>query len=81
MALGTGQSNDVGMYRRLNALKARNPGLKISLSLGGWSFNDADATKRIFSNLVASKANRATFITKAVAYCRKYSLDGLDFDW
>lgn len=75
------QPNDVGMFRRLNALKLRNKGLKISLSLGGWSFNDAPSTKQIFSNMVSRASNRAKFITNAIAFCRLYNLDGLDIDW
>jgi chitinase len=59
---------------RLQALKARNPRLKVCLSVGGWG---ADG----FSDAALSEASRDRFARSAVRLLRDYGLDGLDVDW
>jgi chitinase len=59
---------------RLRALKARNPRLKILLSVGGWT---ADG----FSDAAVSPESRLRFADSAIALLREQSLDGIDLDW
>lgn len=59
---------------RLRGLKARNPRLRILLSVGGWT---ADG----FSDAAVSAESRLRFANSAVALLRAHSLDGIDLDW
>ena len=54
----------------LRSLKAKNPQLKILLSVGGW---EAEG----FSDAAVSAAPRATFARSVVALLREHSLDGV----
>ncbi|PPR04938.1 hypothetical protein CVT24_007315 [Panaeolus cyanescens] len=67
---------DVQLWLRTSALKS----LKVFLSIGGWSFNNPP-TSNIFSDLVASASNRATFISSALSVLQAYAFDGIDIDW
>jgi chitinase len=60
--------------KRLVALKATNPRLKILISVGGW---EADG----FSDAALGESSRAVFVDSAVELVRRYSLDGVDIDW
>jgi len=60
--------------RQLVALRARQPSLRIVLSIGGWGADH-------FSEAAAGPAARKVFIDSAVALLRQYDLDGLDIDW
>ena len=59
---------------QLQALKARNPDLKIIVSIGGWG---AD----YFSDAALTYASRCNFVTSAMDMLRNYALDGIDLDW
>lgn len=77
-------SNAGALYSRFTALKSKQPGLEAWLSIGGWSFNDATNTpdtQSAFSNMVASSANRQTFITSLRNFMQTYGFDGVDIDW
>ncbi|CAG0900587.1 unnamed protein product [Darwinula stevensoni] len=63
-------------YRRFNALKTVNPGMKTILAIGGWN---EGSTK--YSQMAADPAKRATFVTSCVDFLQKYGFDGLDMDW
>lgn len=58
----------------LRSLKARNPQLKVLLSVGGW---EAEG----FSDAASSAEARNTFAASVVALLREHSLDGVDLDW
>lgn len=58
----------------LRSLKAKNPRLKILLSVGGW---EAEG----FSDAAWSAASREKFARSVVALLREHSLDGVDLDW
>ncbi|KRG46872.1 hypothetical protein ARC20_04150 [Stenotrophomonas panacihumi] len=60
--------------RALVALRARQPSLRIVLSIGGWGAGH-------FSEAVADEAARKVFADSAMALLRQYDLDGLDIDW
>ena len=59
---------------QLRALKARNPALKIMLSVGGW-------TAEGFSDAALTDGSRNLFATSAIALLREHQLDGIDLDW
>ncbi|HEX7325081.1 MAG TPA: glycoside hydrolase family 18 protein [Rhodanobacteraceae bacterium] len=63
--------------RRLDALvslKARNPELKVDLSIGGWGAGG-------FSEAASTAAGRQAFADSAVALMLAHRADGLDIDW
>ncbi|UKZ58865.1 uncharacterized protein TrAtP1_000187 [Trichoderma atroviride] len=74
-----GVSSD--LYRNLGNLKARNPNLKIVISLGGWAFSDPGPWRSVFPTMTSSSANRATFIQNLLGFLSEYGYDGVDFDW
>lgn len=76
------------LYPQVQALKQTNPNLLTHISIGGWSFNDPNDpngmgqyTYRLFSEMVASPANRSQFIQSAVNYARQWGFNGIDVDW
>ncbi|OTA92708.1 glycoside hydrolase family 18 protein [Hypoxylon sp. CO27-5] len=63
-------------------LKQQNPGIKMIISLGGWTFSDNGTdTQPVFSDIVSSTANQLKFISKLLAFVNEYGFDGVDFDW
>ncbi len=60
--------------KSLLALKQRNPGLKILISIGGW---EADG----FSDAALTRKSRSAFAESAVTFLRHHGADGLDLDW
>lgn len=58
----------------LTALRKDNPTLQVVLSIGGWGAGN-------FSEAVATKSARKTFIKSATALMLAHDLDGLDIDW
>jgi chitinase len=70
------------LFDDMTSLKSQNSGIKMIISLGGWSFNDNDtSTQPVFGDMVGSATNRATFISNLFAFMRQYAFDGVDFDW
>lgn len=59
------------------SLKDTHLGLRVSISVGGWDFNDG-STATYFSDMASTSANRKTFIDSVVSYLVKYGLDGID---
>ncbi len=59
---------------QLQALKARNPNLKLLVSVGGWG---ADG----FSDAALTDSSRAKFAASGVDMVKRYGLDGIDLDW
>ena len=59
---------------RLQALKARNPNLKVILSVGGWGADN-------FSEAALTHTTRLQFTQSAVDHIKRYALDGIDLDW
>ena len=70
----------LGQYAKVNGLKAKNPGLRTLLSVGGWTHNDSAMAWR-FTTLAESPASRGQFIASAVQYVRENGFDGIDIDW
>src|ERR1700744_1253073 len=71
----TNRKTDTINFRYLTSLRKKNPGLKIVISIGGWSWS------KNFSDAVLSDPSRAAFAASAVSLVRQYHLDGIDIDW
>lgn len=71
----TNEATDTINFRHLNALKIRNPGLKILISIGGWAWSEN------FSDAVLTEPGRRLFAATSVDIVRKHGLDGVDIDW
>jgi chitinase len=61
-------------FSQLQALKAKNPRLKVILSVGGWGADN-------FSEAAFNRATREKFAASAIALIKRYALDGIDLDW
>ncbi|PWN48363.1 hypothetical protein IE53DRAFT_363961 [Violaceomyces palustris] len=72
---------DMALWKRVVALKQKNPALEVWLSIGGWSFNDPGPSFNYFSNLAASESMQSNFISSAVNVMQTYGFDGIDIDW
>ncbi len=59
----------------LNTTKQENKALKILISVGGWG------GCKYFSDASLTAESRAKFITSALAFIKKFKLDGIDIDW
>ncbi len=75
MAVLSNLATDSTNFRRLNALKLKNPDLKILISIGGRGWSD------FFSDAVLTPSSRRLFAQTSVAIIRQYKLDGVDIDW
>ena len=69
------EKTDTVNFNKLNTLKSINPGLKILISIGGWTWS------KNFSNAVLSDTSTQNFAQSAVDIVSKYNLDGIDIDW
>ncbi|MEV4559800.1 glycosyl hydrolase family 18 protein [Kitasatospora sp. NPDC049285] len=81
----------VGNFNQLKKLKAKNPNLKVLLSIGGWTYS------KYFSDVAANDASRKKFVSSCVDMFLKGNLpsqggyggagtaagifDGFDLDW
>ncbi|CAM1509829.1 Fc.00g001640.m01.CDS01 [Cosmosporella sp. VM-42] len=72
---------DSDIYKNIGNVKSRNPNLKITIALGGWTFSDPGPWQSVFPDLCSSQANRAIFITNLLGFLSEYGYDGVDFDW
>ncbi|QLI80644.1 glycoside hydrolase family 18 protein [Chitinibacter fontanus] len=61
-------------FIQLQALKQKNPKLKLMISIGGWG---ADG----FSDAALTEQSRAEFAESAVQFMLMRQLDGIDLDW
>ncbi|KAJ7254697.1 glycosyl hydrolases family 18-domain-containing protein [Mycena haematopus] len=69
-------NNLYGCLKQLYLLKLANRNLKVSLSIGGWTYSQ-DGHFAFVTNAAA----RATFVTDAVAMIENYGFDGIDLDF
>lgn len=59
----------------LKKLKANNPGLKLTFSIGGWTMSHA------FPEIAASENGRNTFAAACKSLLDTYGFDGIELDW
>ncbi|TPX43267.1 hypothetical protein SeLEV6574_g05159 [Synchytrium endobioticum] len=73
---------DASVLSSMVNLKSKNPGLKIFLSVGGWSFNDpGSGTETVFSQLAVSQTHQDAFSKGMLALLDDNRCDGVDIDW
>ena len=70
-----GFAQDGENLKVLTGLRAREPELKILVSVGGWTWSGG------FSDAVLTPESRRLFVESAVHYVRRHDLDGFDVDW
>lgn len=68
------RTNAPAHLAQLQALKARNPNLKVILSIGGWGADN-------FSDAALTDESRQKFARSCVNLLKTYALDGIDLDW
>ena len=61
--------------RRITNLKAKYPGLKVMISIGGWG--GCEQCSPVF----ADSMNRVNFAASVVKLFKEYNVDGIDLDW
>lgn len=66
---------NAGILPALQDLRAKNPNLKIGVSLGGWS-KSGD-----FSVVAADSAKRAKFVENVMKFIKYTNMDFVDLDW
>lgn len=64
----------------LTDLVARKGSAKISIAVGGWAFSQEGSDKALFTTMIGTSANRATFIASVKTFVSTYKLDGIDID-
>lgn len=64
-----------GNFGALVRMKAANPQIKTSISIGGWTWSSQ------FSGMASSAATRAVFVQSVIEFIKNYQFDGVDIDW
>lgn len=72
-----GKGNVYGIVHQLFEMKRRHRNLKVSLSIGGYTYSQAGC----FNTMAASELGRHNFATSAVQLMADWGFDGLDIDW
>ena len=70
-----GFAHDAENYAVLRQIRQANPSLQVLVSVGGWTWS------KHFSDVALTEASRQQFADSAIAFVRKYDLDGVDIDW
>jgi chitinase len=73
-----GVSDTGNVFQELRRLKARNPHLKLAVSIGGWTGSGR------FSDIALTDSTRARFTASAIdVFMRRHAglFDGIDIDW
>ncbi|KAI8092922.1 chitinase [Halteromyces radiatus] len=68
-------NNLYGNFKQLYFLKRRHPNLKVSLSVGGWSWST------LFPTVAMDVEKRKRFAMSAAQHINDLGLDGIDIDW
>jgi chitinase len=73
--LSVNNANDSNTIRHMVALKEKNPGLKVILSLGGWG------GCKTCPDVFATRQGRLEFVRSAKELLEYFHADGIDLDW
>lgn len=68
-------SNSAGILNAIQDLRAKNPNLKIGVSVGGWS-KSGD-----FSDVAADPLKRANLVSNITKFIKYTNMDFVDLDW
>ncbi|KAK3908023.1 Chitinase-like protein Idgf4 [Frankliniella fusca] len=68
-----------GYYRLITSLKARHPGLRVLLSVGGGA--DSAGEKDKYLTLLETPEKRLEFVNSAKQLLKHHNFDGLDLAW
>ncbi|KAF5560716.1 glycoside hydrolase superfamily [Fusarium napiforme] len=76
-------ASDVELYPQLAALKTRDMGQELWLSIGGWTFSDKGSpTATTFSDLVnADETRQRVFFASLILFMQTWGFSGVDIDW
>ncbi|UZP46437.1 hypothetical protein NXS19_014249 [Fusarium pseudograminearum] len=76
-------AGDEQLYSQLSALKTRDSGQELWLSIGGWAFSDKGSpTATTFSDLVNADEIRQTyFFATLTLFMQTWGFTGIDIDW
>ncbi|XP_050044714.1 chitinase-3-like protein 1 isoform X2 [Dermacentor andersoni] len=66
----------LGMYEKVNKLKAAHPHLKTLLAIGGWN----EGSEK-YSRMASTPEGRQRFARSVLNFLDKHGFDGLDLDW
>ncbi|RWA12800.1 hypothetical protein EKO27_g2300 [Xylaria grammica] len=70
------------LFGTVSNLKQYNSGLKVFISVGGWTFSDnGTATQPVFGNIASTSSNREKFASNVLHFLNQYGFDGIDLDW
>ncbi len=69
-----GEDDEKNLYY-LTSLTSRNPGLRVLLSVGGWTGS------KNFSDVALTDSSRRLFASRLAVLVSTYNLDGVDIDW
>ncbi|KAI9486826.1 MAG: chitinase [Benjaminiella poitrasii] len=68
-------NNLYGNFKQFYLLKQKHRHLKVSLSVGGWTWSSN------FASVAEDPAKRKRFVESSIKYIADFGLDGLDIDW
>jgi chitinase len=69
-------------FSQITNLKQKAPGLKIWISLGGWTFSDNDTeTQSVWGDIARDPSNRTKFTINLYKFMKTWGFDGADLDW
>ncbi|KAI8944631.1 carbohydrate-binding module family 18 [Xylaria longipes] len=76
------EGSSINDFKQITSLKQRAPGLKVWVSLGGWTYSDNDTdTQPVWSDISATPGSRAKFIGELMKFMTQWGFDGVDLDW
>ncbi|KAL8979047.1 MAG: hypothetical protein Q9205_005527 [Flavoplaca limonia] len=70
---------DVRLYGEFTSRKTSS--MQTWISLGGFTFSSADATRKAWSMMASRAGSRKTFITSLGNFMKRYGFQGVELDW
>jgi chitinase len=70
------------IFMQITNLKRKAPGLKIWISLGGWTYSDNGTdTQAVWGDMAREASKRKLFANNLIKFMKTYGFDGADIDW